>query len=62
MYLGLFFKTRQCTRVHRLGVQKRAKFEKRVFLVTLTNFGKDIADNLRKTHAKTRICKVYFHT
>ena len=28
--LGLFYRTRQCTRVHRLGVQKRAKLEKRV--------------------------------
>ena len=28
--LGLFFSTRQCTRVHRLGVQKRAKLEKKV--------------------------------
>ena len=29
MQLGLFFRTRQCTRVHRLGVQKHAKFEKK---------------------------------
>ena len=28
--LGLIFRTRQCTHVHRLGVQKRAKLEKRV--------------------------------
>ena len=28
--LGLFFRTRQYTRVHRLGVQKRAKLEKKV--------------------------------
>ena len=28
MKLGLFFRTRQCTRVHRLWVQKRAKLEK----------------------------------
>ena len=32
--LGLFFRTRQCTRVHRLGVQNRAKLGKNgVFLV-----------------------------
>ena len=42
--------------VHSLGVQKRAKLEKNgVFLVILTNFGKDIMDKLRTTHAKTRI-------
>ena len=29
LQLGLFFRTRQCTRVRRLGVQKRAKFEKK---------------------------------
>ena len=29
--------------------------KKGVFLVILTNFGKDMADKLRKTHAKTRI-------
>ena len=29
MLLGLFFRTRQCTHVHRLGVQKRAKLEKK---------------------------------
>ena len=32
--LGLFFRTRHCTRVYRLGVQKRAKLEKKgVFFV-----------------------------
>ena len=46
----------QATRVHCLGVQKLAKLKKKsVFLVTLTNFGKDMTDKLRKTHAKTRI-------
>ena len=30
-------------------------------LVILTNFGKDMADKLRKTHAKIRIYRVYFH-
>ena len=40
-----------------------AKLEKKgVFLVILTNFGKDMADKLRKTHAKMHIYKVYFHT
>ena len=40
-----------------------AKLEKKgVFLVILTNFGKDMADKLRKTHAKIRIYRVYFHT
>ena len=36
--MGLFFRTRQCTRVHRLGVPKRAKFgeKKSVFLVIVT--------------------------
>ena len=42
--------------LHRLGVQKRAKLEKKgVFLVIQTNFGKDMTDKLRKMHAKTRI-------
>ena len=42
--------------VHRLGVQKRANLEKTsVFLVILTNSGKDMTDKFRKTHAKTRI-------
>ena len=38
-----------------------AKLKKKgVFLVILTNFGKDMADKLRKTHAKMHIYKVYF--
>ena len=42
--------------VHHLGVQKRAKLEKKdVFLVIKTNFGKDITDKLRKMHSKTYI-------
>ena len=54
--LGLFFRTRQCTRIHRLGVQKREKLEKKgVFLVMLTNFRKDMTVRLRKAHAKTHI-------
>ena len=57
----MFFKTRQCTHVHRLGVQKRAKLKKKgVCLVLLTNFGKDMANKLRKTHAKTRIYRGFF--
>ena len=41
--LGLFFRTRQFTRAHRLGVQKRAKLEKKgVFLAIMTSFGKDL--------------------
>ena len=36
--------------------------KKGVFLVILTHFGKDMADKLRKTHAKMHIYKVYFHT
>ena len=56
MLLGLFFRTRQCTHVHSLGVQKCEKFAKKgVFLVILTNFGKDMMDRLRKTHAKMLI-------
>ena len=41
-------------RVHHVGVQKYAKLggEKSVFLVILTNFGKDMKDKLRKMHAK----------
>ena len=46
-------------RVHRLGVQKRAKLG--VFLVILANFGKDMTGNLRNTHTK-RVFRVYFHT
>ena len=35
---------------------KRCKIGKKgVFLVIVTNFGKDMMDKLRKTHAKTRI-------
>ena len=56
MYLGLFFRTIQCTCVHRLGVQKRPKLEKKgVFLAILTSLGKEMTDKLRKTHAKTCI-------
>ena len=43
--MGCFIRTRQCTRVHRLGVQKRGKLKKKsVFLVILTNFEKDMTD------------------
>ena len=39
-----------------------AKLEKMgVFLVILTNFGKDIMDKLRKMHVKC-IFRVYFYT
>ena len=39
--------------MHHLGVQKCAKLGKKgVFLVILANFGKDMMDKLRKTHAK----------
>ena len=42
--------------VHRLGVQKTCKIGKKgVFLVIVTNFGKDMMDKLTKTHAQTRI-------
>ena len=35
---------------------KTCKIEKKgMFLVTLTDFGKDMTCKLRKTHAKTRI-------
>ena len=54
----MFFRTRQiCMHVHSLGVQKRAKLGKKcVFLVTLTNFGKDIYAFL---HALFLICPLY---
>ena len=35
--------------------------KKAVFLVILTNFGKDMTEKLRKTHAK-RVFRVNFHT
>ena len=35
--------------------------KKGVFLVTQTNFGKDMTGKLRKMHAK-RVFRVYFHT
>ena len=41
------------TSLTRLEVQKRTNLEKKcVFLVKVTNFGKDMMDKLRKTHAK----------
>ena len=49
--------------VHPSGVQKHAKFEKRdVFLVMLTNFGKDMMYKLRKKTIQKYIFRVYFHT
>ena len=40
-------------RVHRLGVQKRVQnWKTGVFLIILTNFGKDMTDKLRKTCIK----------
>ena len=49
--IRVVFQARQCTRVHCLGVQKRKKKKKkrkgkRVFLVILTNIGKDMAHKL----------------
>ena len=42
--------------VHRFGVQKHAKLEKKgVLLVVVTNFGKDMTDKLRKMHTKACI-------
>ena len=42
-------------RVHCLGVQIVQNWKKGVFLVIMTNFGKDMTDKLRKMHAKTHI-------
>ena len=45
------------------GVKMRKVGKKGVFLVMVTNFGKDMLDKLRKTHVKVkRIFRVYFHT
>ena len=55
-FLGLFVRTRQCTRVHRLGVQKRAKLGKKgMFLVISTNFWKGHDAQIQKNACKTRI-------
>ena len=35
---------------------------KRVVFGHIDKFGKDMEDKLRKTHAKTLIYRVYFHT
>ena len=48
----MFFRTRQCTQVHRLGVQKRAKLEKGCVFGHITNFGKDMMDWLKKNACK----------
>ena len=50
--LGLFFRTRQCTRLHRLGVQKRAKMEKRGCFWSYWHILERTYGKLRKTHAK----------
>ena len=59
--------TRQCTRVHRLGVQKTCKIGgKGCVFGHIDKFGKDMADKFKKkkkkkkTPAKTRIYRVYF--
>ena len=41
------------------GAKKCKIKENGVFLVILTNFGKDMTDKLRKMHAKTRIQGLY---
>ena len=56
----VFFRTRQCTRLHRLGLQKCGKLKKKKkkkkwCVFGQTNFGKDMTDKLSKTHAKMRI-------
>ena len=48
-------------RVHRLGVQNVQNWKKGMFLVILTNFGKDKTHKLRKRMQK-RVFRVYFHT
>ena len=43
-------------------VQRHAKLEKGVFLVTLTNFGMNMTDKLRKKTCKNTNFRVYFYT
>ena len=50
IHVELFFGTRRCTRVHRLGMQNQTKLEggkKYVFLI-FTNLGKDMMEKFRK--------------
>ena len=53
--IRVVFQDRHCTRVHCLGVQKRAKLETGVCFWSIDKFWKDMTDKLRKMHAKTRI-------
>ena len=57
----MFFRSRQCTRVYRLGVQKHPKLEKKgcVFLVMATNFGKDMTHNYQKKKKKKKKKNMY---
>ena len=50
--LGLFFRTRQCTRVHRLGVQNHAKLEKRVCFCYTDKLWKGHAGQIKKNACK----------
>ena len=62
MLLGSFFRTRQCTCVHRLGVQNHAKLEKGVCFHHNYKFGKGHDGKIKKNNEQKRIIRVYFHT
>ena len=57
----MFFRTRHCTRVHRLGVQKRAKLEKRVcFWSYIDKFGKEHDRQIKKNACKNAYLGSFF--
>ena len=49
---GLFFRTRQCTRVHCLGVQKRAKLKKGCVFCHIDKFWKGHDGQIKKNTCK----------
>ena len=53
--LGLFFRTKQCTHIHRLGEQTQAKFEKGVFLAMFVNTLKEHNRQMKGKNAKLYI-------
>ena len=58
--IRVVFRTRQCTRVHCLGVQKRAELEKRVCFCHIDKFWKEHDEQIRKKACKMHIYGLIF--
>ena len=58
--IRVFFRTRHCTRVHRLGMQKHAKLEKRGIYGHIGKFWKEHDRQIKKNECKNAYLGSFF--